>query len=157
MARAPADGYTLILLNAQSTINSSLYEKLGFVAEYELARHDGVLPTAAVALGVGPVSELLPVLRLDAEATQTDRIPLLSRMYWEDNGAFRVVQRDGELIAYLASRPGANAVQIGPFAAREEEGGRLLLTDACARLGGQRVFIDVPLPNRAALGWRDER
>jgi tripartite-type tricarboxylate transporter receptor subunit TctC len=29
-ARAPADGYTLLLINAQNTINQSLYEKLNF-------------------------------------------------------------------------------------------------------------------------------
>ena len=30
VARAPADGYTLLLINAQNTINQSLYEKLNF-------------------------------------------------------------------------------------------------------------------------------
>ncbi|MCX7313015.1 MAG: tripartite tricarboxylate transporter substrate binding protein [Alphaproteobacteria bacterium] len=30
VARAPADGYTLLLLNAQNTINATLYDKLGF-------------------------------------------------------------------------------------------------------------------------------
>jgi tripartite-type tricarboxylate transporter receptor subunit TctC len=30
VARAPADGYTILLLNAQNTINATLYDKLGF-------------------------------------------------------------------------------------------------------------------------------
>ena len=30
VSRAPADGYTLLLLNAQNTINATLYDKLGF-------------------------------------------------------------------------------------------------------------------------------
>src|SRR5262249_48803390 len=30
VVRAPADGYTLLLLNAQNTINTALYEKLSF-------------------------------------------------------------------------------------------------------------------------------
>jgi tripartite-type tricarboxylate transporter receptor subunit TctC len=30
VARAPADGYTMLLLNAQNTINATLYDKLGF-------------------------------------------------------------------------------------------------------------------------------
>jgi len=30
VARAPGDGYTLLLLNAQNTINATLYDKLGF-------------------------------------------------------------------------------------------------------------------------------
>src|SRR5262245_11953021 len=30
VARAPADGYTLLLVNAQNTINAALYEKLEF-------------------------------------------------------------------------------------------------------------------------------
>jgi predicted N-acetyltransferase YhbS len=134
-----------------TALGRPIYEKLGFVTEYQLARYQGVLPAAADPGGVVSLPRMIFVLRLDWEATQTVRIPLLMRMREEFESAFRAVLRNGELIAYLASRPGANAVQIGPCAAREESAGRLLLTDACARLGGQRVFIDVPLPNRAAV------
>ena len=30
MTRAPGDGYTLLLVNAQNTINAALYDKLNF-------------------------------------------------------------------------------------------------------------------------------
>ncbi len=42
VARAPADGYTLILLNAQSTINSALYEKLGYDLFRDIAPVGGI-------------------------------------------------------------------------------------------------------------------
>jgi len=42
VARAPADGYTLILLNAQSTINSALYDKLNYDLFRDIAPVAGI-------------------------------------------------------------------------------------------------------------------
>jgi tripartite-type tricarboxylate transporter receptor subunit TctC len=42
VARAPADGYTLILLNAQSTINNALYDKLGYDLFRDIAPVGGI-------------------------------------------------------------------------------------------------------------------
>jgi GNAT superfamily N-acetyltransferase len=133
-----------------------LYEKLGFVAEYSLLRYGGVLPGKRTHVPeVVPVSDvgLAPVLRLDWDATQTERISFLMGLYAEREEAFRIVRRgmaERAVMGYLAWRPGANAVQIGPCMATAEPTGRLLIADACTRLGGQQVFIDVPLPNEPA-------
>src|SRR5215510_13431997 len=39
---APADGYTILLVNAQNTINSSLYEKLNFNFLRDIAPISGI-------------------------------------------------------------------------------------------------------------------
>jgi GNAT superfamily N-acetyltransferase len=130
-----------------------IYEKLGFVAEYALARYDGVLPAAVESVSeVEPVAAggLLKVLRLDWDVTQTNRIGLLTRLFDEAPELFRMVRRGDDLLGFLAARRGANATQLGPCVAREESVGRLLLADARQRFAGERVFIDVPLPNVAA-------
>src|SRR5258708_39306035 len=42
VAHAPPDGYTLLLLNAQNTINATLYDKLGFDFQRD------ILPVAGI-------------------------------------------------------------------------------------------------------------
>ena len=42
VARAPADGYTLLLLNAQNTINATLYDKLGFDFQRDIVPVGGI-------------------------------------------------------------------------------------------------------------------
>jgi hypothetical protein len=37
------------------------------------------------------------------------------------------------------------------------EAGPLLLADAWHRLGGRRVFVDVPLPHARAVDWVEKR
>ncbi len=131
-----------------------VYEKLGFVAEYPLTRYEGVLrPADGGGPEVEPVAAggLLRALRLDWETTQTNRVGLLTRLYDEAPDAFRVVRRGEECLAFLTSRPGSRATQLGPLAARDEAAARALLADAARRLAGRRVFIDVPLPNAAAV------
>ena len=62
----------------------------------------------------------------------------------------RVVVRCNQLAGYLMSRPGANAVQVGPSIAHDDAGAELL-ADTWLRYAGQRVFIDVPDANQAAI------
>lgn len=131
-----------------------LYEKLGFVAEYTLARYAGVLPaTDADTSCVLPVrpAELMGCLELDQAATRTDRGRLLSLLYEERPEAFRTARPGRVAAGFLAARPGANAVQIGPCVAVRPDTGQVLLADAQKRYAGQRVYIDVPLPNAAAV------
>jgi hypothetical protein len=129
-----------------------IYEKLGFVAEYTLGRYGGVCQGAPDAPGVEPMprATLSEVSSIDEAITQADRDRLFRALFEEYPDAFRVVKRGEWVAGFLASRPGANAVQIGPCMAGDEEAGRLLLADAAGRHAGQRVFIDVPLPNEPA-------
>jgi hypothetical protein len=153
LAYLDARGVRTVRLDA-TPLGQPIYEKLGFVADFKLARYAGVLPPASAAPGqVEPAAaaDLARVLRLDADVTRTARGAALMAIYAENEASFRVVRRGDEVIAFLGSRPGAKATQVGPWAATDEPAARLLLTDTCARLAGQSVFIDVPLPNGAAV------
>jgi GNAT superfamily N-acetyltransferase len=144
-------GISSVRLDA-TPLGRPIYEKLGFVAEYTLARYAGVPESAGAASGVEPLRPAtLPAVEcLDEQVTRGERGRLLRRLFAEHPDGFRVVRRDDAVVAFLASRPGTNATQIGPCVVADEQAGWLLLTDAAARYSGQRVFIDVPLPNEPA-------
>lgn len=129
-----------------------LYEKLGFVGEYEVSRYEGVLPEGPAVPPVIPFrSELREgIIALDRRVTATDRAKLLYSLFRECPDTVRVVMDGASVSGYLCSRPGSRAVQVGPCIAGEAAGSALL-ADACHRFGGQRAFIDVPVPNAAAI------
>jgi GNAT superfamily N-acetyltransferase len=129
-----------------------VYEKLGFVAEYTLRRYAGVLPPTDRAPGVEPLRPaLLPDVEcIDEPIAGVERSRLLRRLFEDSPDTWRVVRRDETVLGFLASRPGATATHIGPCIAADEDVGRSLLADVAHRYAGQRVFIDVPLPNEPA-------
>jgi GNAT superfamily N-acetyltransferase len=141
-----------------TSLGRPVYEKLGFVEEYLLHRYAGVLPPAGEAAarpGDGTVSAARPehldgVFEVDRAVTVTDRRSLLQRLFSERPEAGRVVTREDQVLGYLSWRPGSKAVQIGPCVARGDAG-PLLLADAWRRHAGQRVFIDIPADNPAAV------
>jgi hypothetical protein len=137
-----------------------IYEKLGFTAEYELARFGGVPPIqapatngkAAVASTIVPRSieemQRFPsdVFRLDREVTGTKRENFLSKILIERSKEIRVVEREGKVSGYITTRPGSGATMIGPCIA-SAEAGPALLEDALRRHAGEAVLIDIPISN----------
>jgi hypothetical protein len=129
-----------------------IYEKLGFVGEYHLARYEGVLPPGGMASGTEPVppERLEELADLEQAYTGVDRRRLLVCKAREWPEALRMVRRDGRVQGFLLARRGSRAVYLGPGRATAEAG-PLLLADAWQRFAGQPVFLDVPLNNAAAL------
>jgi len=140
-----------------TALGQPLYEKLGFVAEYSLNRYEGILPAAESVPGVEPLhaGDMDDALELDRVVTKTDRRKLFLRLAKEFPNAFRAVRRDARLEGFLATRPGARALQVGPCLANSTAG-LLLLDDARHRFGGSRVYIDVPAGNAAAARWAEQ-
>lgn len=123
-----------------TALGQPVYEKLGFVGEYELTRYEGVLN------GGKPRSQLqTPPTELDQRVTGTRRGKLLKAL-----GQAHVTGN-----GYLMDRPGSKATQIGPAIALDEATGRALFDDAAYRLKGQTVFIDIPLQNKPAIAWAE--
>lgn len=129
-----------------------LYEKLGFVAQFDLVRYAGRSTLAAPLAPVEPMDEtLLPeVLALDASVTATPRSALIRTLIEQQPHLTRIVRRDNTLHGYVTARPGEDAAQIGPCIASINTG-RALLADALARHAGQQVYIDVPADNAEAI------
>lgn len=142
-----AHGVRSVRLDA-TPLGRPLYESLGFIAEAEFTRFQGVLPPA-----VGPPDHAPVALdavwdglsALDRAATATDRGRLLRRIAAEYPDSLQVVADEpgGGIAGYLMSRPGSKARQIGPCVARGEAGS-VLLADAARRYAGETVFVDVP-------------
>ena len=128
-----------------------IYEKLGFDAQYELARYEGELALLERDSGAEPASpdELSKLLELDQRVTRTARAKWLTALFTAWPEAVRVVRREGEILGFAAARRGAQAVQVGPCVGNAEAG-PLLLHDAGRRYDGQAVYLDVPLLNPAA-------
>ena len=96
LAFLDARGVRTMRLDA-TPMGQPVYEKLGFVAEYQLARWEGVLPASSPASDTGPVSrdDIEDVIWLDYEVTGTDRGKLLARLHEERPDWMRLVRRDG--------------------------------------------------------------
>jgi len=140
-------------------LGQPLYEKLGFVAEFKLARFAG--KPAAVSLpeseiSVGKPEQFAAIVELDRRASGAERAELLRRLIAEQPGELRVVTRSGELVSFALSRPGSRATMIGPCVA-EGSAGLALLADALARHAGESVYVDIPLAQTAAIELAQQR
>jgi GNAT superfamily N-acetyltransferase len=137
-------------------LGQPLYERLGFAAQYRLARYEGVLPAG----GATPRENVITVPQqrwpelavLDEAVTRTDRGKLLLRLFAEEPAEVWAVAGEQGWSGLLASRQGARARQLGPCVGAD---GGLLLEDARGRHQGKRVFLDVPEGNRDAVGLAD--
>jgi hypothetical protein len=129
-----------------------VYEKLGFIAEYELARYEGVASRCATP---HIVAETTPwtysdIVEFDKKMTGTDRQKMLSKLFDEFPQDLRILQRHGTIEGYATTRPGANAIQVGPCVA-SLDAGPALLCDALNRCAGEKTFVDIPVDNAEAV------
>jgi GNAT superfamily N-acetyltransferase len=145
-----------------------IYEKLGFVPEYELARFEGIVPSnitlggslKAVGFGDGG-GKAIPKLRLglppftdiiefDSRSTGTNRAKMLGRLFNEFPQNVRILTDGDKIEGFITVRPGGNAVQVGPCTATINAG-PALLSDALNRCAGKAVFVDIPTGNICAV------
>jgi GNAT superfamily N-acetyltransferase len=143
-------GVATVRLDA-TPLGQPLYERLGFVEQFRLARYEGAVSTVAPAGGVEPAPQEWwdELAALDLAVTATDRRALLRRLFAENPDTVRCVRQEGRVIGFRAARPGARARNLGPCIAAPEAG-PLLYADALRHSGGERFFLDVPVPNAAA-------
>jgi GNAT superfamily N-acetyltransferase len=143
-------GVTSVRLDATPQ-GRPLYERLGFVEQFSLARYEGTPALVSQVTGVETASaHHWPALAaLDQAATCTDRCRLLKRLFAEQPEAVRVVLQGSQPAGFMGERQGRRAVQFGPCIAAPDAG-PLLLEDALRRHVGRRVFLDIPLPNNPA-------
>ena len=136
-----------------TALGQPIYERLGFVAEYELFRMQGVARATVRDSNVCtlPPERLADVLELDRKVSATERGKLLKSLHQEAPDAMRTFVTNRDVLGYLTTRHGARATQIGPGMALTEEAGRALIVDALWRCQGKPVLVDIPVENRAAV------
>ncbi len=137
-----------------------LYQRLGFTADYDLARWQGVAPPNAPA-GVKPVadSDLAAVAELDAQISATGRERLIRYLHRQEPAAMWCLSSPGNLLGYAALRTGSRAFSDRPSRARvDAAAGEQLLSAAAHHAQGRTlVFLDIPAQNRPATTWAESR
>lgn len=136
-----------------------VYEKLGFLAEYELARLEGPASDGGPDDAASPITsdEFEAVVDLDRKATGTNRRKLIARLHRERPEAMLAFHADDRITGYATVRDGAHAAQIGPCVAFSDEAGQALFSAAIDCCAGGPVFVDVPVDNRAAFRWAESK
>lgn len=139
-------------------LGQPLYKSLGFASQYELTRYAGtavatVVSSASsdsVAVYRASPDDVAAILAIDSTATRTQRGKFLTRLFAEAPDAVRVAWNDGRIAGYLTTRPGSDAIQLGPCIAETHEVGYALLNDALSRHASSRVYWDLPSSHSAA-------
>jgi GNAT superfamily N-acetyltransferase len=128
-----------------------LYEQLGFMEQFQVARYEGTLSPSPDAVEVQSAApdQWEALAALDEAVTRTDRRRVLLRLFAEQPGSVRLIRNGDRLDGFLTARPGRRAVQIGPCIA-SPQAGSLLFADAWQCFAGQHVFLDIPVANVAA-------
>jgi GNAT superfamily N-acetyltransferase len=129
-----------------------VYVPLGFVDEYEVARYEGVAPpTTGLAAGnVSPLTsaQLAGVAAFDTPVFGADRTRVLAALSRRNPEYCFVATDAGRVSGYLIAREGHQAIQLGPWVAQDSAVAERLLLALFARVGGRRILVDVPGPNR---------
>lgn len=147
------DGRQVKTIRLDAThLGRPIYEKLGFVPEYELARFEGIPKQSKT----GPVvTKAMPeffadMIELDRQMTETNREKMLSMLFKEFPENTCLATHYDKVDGFITMRPGANAVQIGPCTANINAG-PALLSDALHKCAGKAVFVDIPTGNVPAV------
>ncbi len=128
-----------------------IYEKLGFVAEYEIERCKLKRPSET-EISPQPAGhlDLSEILNLDRKVFGADRSELL-RSLDRDAPAFTLeIRTQGELAGYALGRRGSRADHLGPWMAKDEAGARQLLEEFLRRSARETVFVDALKSNPLA-------
>ena len=144
-------GVKTIRLDATAA-GQPVYEKLGFVPEYQLTRYQGIAPPIAAQPHVTPATAngFGEIIAFDQRLTGTPRDKMLSRLFAGVAPGLARSAHEGRLEGYVSVRRGANATQIGPCIATPRAG-NALLGAALNRCAGRPVFIDIPCDNAPAV------
>jgi GNAT superfamily N-acetyltransferase len=153
-----AQGVQTARLDA-TPLGRPVYERLGFLAEYQLLRMQGTVSSpsvdsSSVAL---PAERVGAVCELDAEITGTQRGRLIQRLYAERPESATAAFEGEAAVGYAFLRPGRRAAQVGPASAISATTGVAMLERVLACCPAGPVFADVPADNRAAVAWFEAR
>ncbi|MBI1984326.1 MAG: GNAT family N-acetyltransferase [Acidobacteria bacterium] len=121
-----------------------IYEKLGFVVEYEIERWKLQRePAAQRTSPAAPPRNLHRLLRLDREVFGADRSDLLRSLYRDAPEYTLAAEFLGELTAYALGRRGTRADHLGPWISRDEASAREMLDEFLRRSTRETIFVDV--------------
>lgn len=118
-----------------------LYEKFGFISEYEIERWILNRTVKEDLLENGPTS-IEEVLSIDKEVFGADRSRLLRSLAEEAPHLTLVDQQEGKITGYSFGRLGSRADHMGPWVAHNEDAAERLLNSFLLRSSRGVVFVD---------------
>jgi len=134
-----------------------LYERFGFVAEYGLERWMLERPKVEILAAKSHPDKLEAVMQMDRNVFGADRGELLKSLA-DCAPEFTLIAKDDAGIAgYAFGRPGSRADQLGPWVARNEDVGAILLDEFLRRSSREIIFVDCPDANKWAVPVVRER
>ncbi|MFD8912425.1 GNAT family N-acetyltransferase [Streptomyces sp. NPDC059575] len=129
------------------------YRRSGFELAHRTARYTGPAPTGPAPDGVRPAepADLAGVIAYDGACSPADRPRFLAE--WLTLPGHRAFVREdaGRLTGYGVIRPGHDCPRVGPLFADTADDARALLTALAAGFAGERIAVDIPEPNKAAV------
>jgi ribosomal protein S18 acetylase RimI-like enzyme len=150
-------GVPTLKLDATSQ-GRAIYEKLGFVAEYEIERW--ILqrePASLTSLPPTTLPDFDKIVALDREVFGADRTELLRSIHLDAPDFTLAVKLHGELAGYALGRGGTRADHLGPWVAWDEPTAWELLDEFLHRSARETIFVDVLKNNSVAVGLLQSR
>lgn len=127
-----------------------LYEKFGFVSEYEIERWMLKRPLQEKCLGKG-LREIEDVLRLDSAVFGANRSELLRSLAEEAPEFTLAVRYDAGIAGYAFGRRGSRADHLGPWIAADGNAAAKLLDEFLRVSDRELVFVDCVRENPWAV------
>ncbi len=135
------------------------YAKSGFVLAHRNVRHGGIAPSREAAeaadrapgLRAADAASFAELAAYDAAHFGFAREAFLRAWLALPESRTRVLWRDGKLAGYGVARRCGEGVKIGPLFADDDAGAETLFASLAGLAPGERVFLDTPEPNGAAV------
>ena len=134
-------------------LGKPLYEKLGFVSEFEIERWNlrrKVEENAGVRAEIAPAAQLTEVLAYDRQIFGADRSNLLGSLAERGPALTLAVVRGTQVQGYAFGRRGLFADHLGPWMASDPDTARIMLTDFLRRSSRDTVIVDALQANKVA-------
>jgi GNAT superfamily N-acetyltransferase len=145
-----AVGVASIKLDA-TPMGRTVYVPMGFQDEYQLARYQGVAASWAGTErdDIQPLKtgDLPDIIDFDAEIFGAERAVVITSLAKRDPGLGFVARSSRGINGYIIAREGSNALQVGPWLAKDPDVAEALLRPVFNAVAGKRAFIDVPAKN----------
>ncbi|MFF8831052.1 GNAT family N-acetyltransferase [Streptomyces sp. NPDC015131] len=129
------------------------YRRSGFALEHRTARYVGRVAPRGPGAGVVPAAEagLAALAAYDGGCHPADRPRFLER--WLTAPGHRALARvvDGRVTGYGVIRPARDEARVGPLFADGPGDAEALLDALVDGFGAERIAVDVPEPNAAAV------
>lgn len=134
-------------------LGKPLYEKLGFVSEYEIERWNlrrTVEENPGLSAEIVPAAPLTEILAYDRHIFGADRSSLLRSLAERGPALTLAIARGTQLQGYAFGRRGLFADHLGPWMAGDPDTAKTMLADFLKRSSRDTVIVDALQSNKVA-------